>query len=439
MDLIGEIVERKPAQANAPVIENASKLTGFPKLEKIDFRAKKSRFRSTAKKAPKVVEPEPEVSEAQRIHQENMDKISLLTIDEISAEKEELLASLDPKLLQTLLQRTEARQNSDSAHSHHVHAEGHDGWIGGGRDGSSMPKLDDADVKRALGVKTVQFAEEDNKIFPATEETVIESNVAEAGDEDDDEIAPEGYQIIEEEPAPQEFNVHFPKPKTATEDPDLDLNDPKFFDQLHEKYFPDFPKETSKLAWMTTPMPKRKINVYESISDMRFDFKGNLVELDDKSQDVPTYMGLHHHSDNPQLAGYTIPELVHFSRSVVPTQRCLGIQVLGRILHKLGLHKYNIIPMSANDQEDDNSEFAEEVKEFRNQFEDLVWDLLDQVRAIDSITEASDETKTKNLSVRNYALEALWLWKQGGGRLWREAKTEEEKLFEQMQKEQFCE
>lgn len=421
-------MERSPQNSAAPKIDEFSKKTGFPKPAKIDFSVKRSRFRAAANQPKLKIEKREEITEAQRIHEQNMEKISSMTLEEVSAEKAELLASLDPKLLQSLLKRTEARAGS---HDSHEHAEGHDGWIGGGRNGRSLPKLDDSDVKKALGGKAVLFAEEDDEVF-------IEDSFDEPAypNSEDDEVAPEGYQILPEPDSSDSIDVHFPKPKPITEDPEMSMYDPKFYDQLHEKYFPDLPKETSKLAWMTTPMPKRKFNAYESISDMRFDFKGNLIKLDDKSQDVPTYIGLHHHSDNPQLAGYTIPELAHFSRSVVPTQRCLGIQVLGRILHKLGLHKYNIVPLSV-DEDEESPGYAAEMKEVLDQFEDMMWNLLYQVRAIDSITEASDETKTKNLSVRNYALEALWLWKKSGGRLWTPSRSEEEVIAENLYKEAF--
>ena len=418
MDLIGDIVERTPAKMSEPVVVDAARRSGFPEIKRIDFRQKRSRFKSDTK--PKSRDQQPaESSEAQRIHEENMKKISLMTVEEISAEKEELLASLDPKFLQALLKRTEARNPS---HESHKHAEGHEGWIGGGRNGTLLPQLDEADVKKALGVKSVLFAEEDTELF------ANESHIKQDKENGEDtEIAPDVYQLVED-PQPPTPAVHFPVPKS--EGPDLDINDPEFYRKLHEKYYPDLPKETSKLAWMTTPVQERKFSAYESISDMRFDFKGDLIELDEKSQDIPTYMGLHHHSDKEQLAGYTIPELVHFSRSVVPTQRCLGIQVLGRILHKIGLHKYNIVPLSAHEEEDENPAYTSEIAKVRTQFEDLMWDLLAQVRAIDSIVEASDELKTRNLSVRNYALEALWLWKKGGGRVAEVKKTDEYEIAE---------
>lgn len=415
MDLIGDIVEHDVEEPLPPSAVAPS--SGFPTLKRFDFLKKASRFKN--KSAEKVQDPATELTEAEKIHKENIEKLALLTSDEIAQERAELLQGLDPKLIQTLLKRTEER----TSHEHHEHAEGHDGWIGGGRDGYQLPHLDTEDVNRALGVKTVRFNEE-----PQVQQAQELEQYDEI-DPEENEIAPEGYQIVEEEePQEPEVDVHFPKPKK--EDHDLDLDDPNFFDKLHEKYYPDLPKETSKLAWMTEPVPLKKVTTYEAISDMRFDFKGNLVELEnDKSKEIPTHLGLHHHSENPQLAGYTLVELAHLSRSVVPTQRCFSIQMLGRILHKLGLHKYNIMPIA---DEDSGPEFKQEVKDMGDHFDNMMWDLIEQLRIIESITEAADENKTKNLSVRTYAIEALWLWKEGGGRT-ATPKSEEDMIAQQLQ------
>lgn len=161
---------------------------------------------------------------------------------------------------------------------------------------------------------------------------------------------------------------------------------------------------------MTTPIPETRINTYESIGDLRFDFKGDLVELENDT-DTPTYMGLHHHSENPNLAGYTLSELAHLARSVVPGQRCVAIQTLGRVLHKLGQHKYSVMPIDTEDPE--SKEFNEGIREISENFEKMIWDLIEQLRLLETLNEAADESKTRNLSVRNYAIEALWLWKQG--------------------------
>lgn len=424
MDLIGDIVEHDVQTPTAPVAPMGIS-TGFPALKKFERRRTSRRERTSepAKKTSDSVKVEEEVqerdlSEAEKSHEENVKKIALLTTEEIAQEQQELLQGLDPKLIQSLLRRTEKRSHD---HDHdHTHAEGYDGWIGGGRNGVELPHLDSEDVNRALGVKTVRF-----------DESKPEEHVHEDGIDDDDEIAPSDYQIVpdeEDDDEPDHFkevDVHFPKPKREE---DLDLDDPDFFDKLHEKYYPDLPKETNKLAWMTEKVPQKRVTTYEAISDMRFDFKGNLVELEgENSKEIPTHLGLHHHSDNPQLAGYTLVELAHLSRSVVPTQRCFSIQMLGRILHKLGLHKYNIMPIPEED-----SAFTQEVKEVVETFEDMMWDLIEQLRIIESLTEAADENRTKNLSVRTYAIEALWLWKEGGGRKEVKPKSEEDIIAQEV-------
>lgn len=432
MDLIGEIVEHDVQEAVPPTAPSGATNNGFPQLAKFDFSKKKpSRFRQppATKREPT---PRRELSEAEKIHEENIKKILELSTEEIAQERQELLQGLDPKLIQSLLKRAEERSPSHASHSH---AEGFDGWIGGGKNDVKLPHLDLEDVNRALGVKTVRFSEEPQVEEAKVEKLTEEDNENEHGEEQtdekeedenaNDEIAPDGYQIVsDEEP---EVDVHFPKPKAPTEDPEMDLNDPNFLSKLHEKYYPDLPKETAKLAWMSEPLPQQRITTYEAISDMRFDFKGNLVELTDENAEKPTHLGLHHHSDNPQLPGYTLAELLHLTRSVVPTQRCLGIQMLGRILHKLGLHKYNIAPVADTEE---NPALEQEISLLVTQFESMMWDLIEQLRIVESLTEAS---QAKNLSVQNYAIEALWLWKQGGGRPETVQPTEEEVIADHLQ------
>ncbi|KAI3405112.2 hypothetical protein KGF56_002068 [Candida oxycetoniae] len=122
---------------------------------------------------------------------------------------------------------------------------------------------------------------------------------------------------------------------------------------------------------------------FESISDLRFDFKGDIT------QNQKASLGLHHHQEDPHMAGYTLVELARLSRSVIPSQRCISIQTLGRILHNLGKHKFTVC--------DD---------EKQREFEKMVWDLVGELRIEESLMEAASE-KTRNVSVRNYAVEAL--------------------------------
>lgn len=423
MNLIGEIVEKEietPSEFTANV-----ETSGFPaadllkKKRALRFKNAQNPVRSTestAKDSPSASSKAQENAlEAQKIHQENLNRLANMSEAEILQEQQELLSGLDPKLVKSLTNRSKARSKVE--HSGHNHAEGYNGWIGGAKEGvqADFGHLDDEDVDRALGISkksvsfapTVEYEDLDDtqrqnmsswEDVDDVRELTVNANAVSLEDE-----APADYQLTNDDEEPED-SVHFPKPSTKL-DEDLDLNDPSFFDKLHEKYYPDLPKETSKLSWMTTPVPHVLHTTYESVSDIRFDFQGNIVELPDTEEaidKIPTYLGLHHHSDAPNLAGYTLPELAHLSRSVVPGQRCISIMTLGRILHKLGKHKYNVAESGSS--------------EVNQQFEEMVWSVIEQHRILDTLTEAADESRTKNLSVRNYALEALWLWKQGGGR-----------------------
>lgn len=445
MDLVGEIVEKdvgEPTLPSVPETVDIKKIQDLKAKRQSAFAARRKN-RDAPKRAARPVDntPNETLSEAEKIHKENMEKISSMSPEEIEAESQELMSQLNPKLIESLKKRAEQREQKDhkshQQHHDHQHAEGYSEWIGGMKteDGiKELSHLDKDDIDKALGISKLSIDDEltpvpekqkksEKKVRFDTMSTVRYEDLPEGT-----EIEESGWEDVEDindlmEDAPEEYNlvndtqeeIHFPKPKSDTPEygEDLDLNDPNFYDKLHEKYYPDLPKETSKLAWMTQPVPKQVSSTYESISDMRFDFQGNLIELDKTTSDVPTHLGLHHHSDNPHLPGYTLGELVHLSRSVVAGQRCLSVQMLGRILHKLGLHKYNIIPVS---DDDNDKEFNENAQQITKEFEKMMWDLIEELRVIDSISEAADEKRTSNLSIRNYAIEALWLWKQGGGR-----------------------
>lgn len=472
MDFINDIVEHEVEAPSEPI---AIAPTGFPATKQ--FTAKKlSRWSQNKMKQKRGSAPKRQ-SEAERIHEENIKKIASMTMEEVAQEREELLRELDPKLIQSLLKKTQKRSQADQYDDSFTEeeksqrdkelkrSEGYDGWIGQKRTSQGLQdlsKLDEDDVNRALGISKQDDEYEKNLVIQDDEDlysinkpkkskksvsfdtiaTVKYEDlpedvpVEEKGWEDiedlnemftgvsSEEIAPDDYQLTQDE---NKLGVHFTKPKSHHDE--FDLNDPEFYNKLHEKYYPDLPKETDKLKWMTEPLPKQVSTTYESISDMRFDFDGNLINIDEKSADIPTFHGLHHHSEDPQLAGYTLSELSRLSRSVVPGQRCIAIRTLGRILYKLGKHQFNILPI--NEEDDQSKEFNDNMQQVLANFENLVWDLIEELRIIESITEASNEKKTKNVSVNNYAIESLYLWKQGGGRP--KMKTGEENIIEILQ------
>ena len=63
----------------------------------------------------------------------------------------------------------------------------------------------------------------------------------------------------------------------------------------------------------------------------RFDFNGCLVS---KTDNIPEYVGLHHHGDDPTAPGYTLEELFILARSFLQ-QRVFALQVLARIIRKV--------------------------------------------------------------------------------------------------------
>ncbi|XP_072425369.1 RNA polymerase II-associated protein 1 isoform X2 [Chiloscyllium punctatum] len=88
--------------------------------------------------------------------------------------------------------------------------------------------------------------------------------------------------------------------------------------------------EYEKLEWMKDlPKPRRRKTKEEM--QARFSFHGDLIPPD---VDLPTHLGLHHHGEQPEQAGYSLQELFHLVRSQVIQQRALALQTLARIIQK---------------------------------------------------------------------------------------------------------
>ncbi|XP_051872012.1 RNA polymerase II-associated protein 1 isoform X2 [Pristis pectinata] len=88
--------------------------------------------------------------------------------------------------------------------------------------------------------------------------------------------------------------------------------------------------EYEKLEWMKDlPKPRRRKTNKEM--QARFSFHGDLIP---PGVDVPTHLGLHHHGEQPEEAGYSLQELFHLSRSQIIQQRTLALQMLARVIQK---------------------------------------------------------------------------------------------------------
>ncbi|ODQ80296.1 hypothetical protein BABINDRAFT_61500 [Babjeviella inositovora NRRL Y-12698] len=434
MDLIGDIVEHDipaPVEPSFPTGPMPDMSKRKPSAWRKRFEQKGIASMSGFKKMDYLG-----LSEAEKINQENIEVLSQMSAEEREREKQELIDSLDPMILQALIKRANKRSSEAEAE-----IEGYGTWIGGTKEDDKRGKnsdeaawgggLNSADVDKALGLGGASLVKDlKENVEAASSKTSLEDKKVrfnttakvQYDDEDDlvdaegwedveylDDLAPsfEAAQALDNQTLEEMMNsVHFPRRQVAdpTENK-LDLDDPDFNRKLHEKYFPDLPMDTEKLKWMEPVKVTANALVYDNINELRFDFRGDLI-IPDENAAIPTHAGLHHHSEDAQMAGYTFRELAHLARSKMNSQRCIAIQTLGRILHKLGKKAYNIVPESAGaDAPEQELSWAE--------FEKMCREVIAELRITETLEAAADEKLTKNLSVRNYAIEALWLWKQG--------------------------
>uniref|UniRef100_A0A3B4AK67 Uncharacterized protein n=1 Tax=Periophthalmus magnuspinnatus TaxID=409849 RepID=A0A3B4AK67_9GOBI len=94
--------------------------------------------------------------------------------------------------------------------------------------------------------------------------------------------------------------------------------------------------EPEKLEWMRDLPPPRKKGTNKAMQ-ARFNFAGTLIP---PAEDLPTHLGLHHHGDEPERAGYSLQELFLLSRSQVIQQRTLALSTLAKIISKARCGEY---------------------------------------------------------------------------------------------------
>ncbi|XP_034517020.1 RNA polymerase II-associated protein 1 isoform X2 [Ailuropoda melanoleuca] len=86
--------------------------------------------------------------------------------------------------------------------------------------------------------------------------------------------------------------------------------------------------ELEKLHWTQDLPPLRKQRTQERMQ-ARFNLQGELLAPD---VDLPTHLGLHHHGEEAERAGYSLQELFHLTRSQVSQQRALALHVLAQVI-----------------------------------------------------------------------------------------------------------
>ncbi|XP_078190446.1 RNA polymerase II-associated protein 1 isoform X4 [Callithrix jacchus] len=88
--------------------------------------------------------------------------------------------------------------------------------------------------------------------------------------------------------------------------------------------------ELEKLHWTQDLPPLRRQQTQERMQ-ARFSLQGELLAPD---VDLPTHLGLHHHGEEAERAGYSLQELFHLTRSQVSQQRALALHVLAQVISR---------------------------------------------------------------------------------------------------------
>jgi hypothetical protein len=339
-------------------------------------------------------DPTEDVEERKRIDEENRKRLESMSAEEIDEERQELFSQLNPSLVERLLKRA----NLDD-----------------GRGDTGLYPAAKIEVERnpqnlsvtEASSATISGTEPD--AVPVAQPSGYPTKSAKAVTFVDDDLppsAPIGLQPASQPPQPLQTthpSLHFP---TAPSAPDLDPSDPSFLENLHKKYFPSLPADPSKLAWMA-PLPTHGsvadqespyYPAHEALpaSALRFDFRGSLLPPR-ISRAMPSTKGLHHHGEAPEAAGYTIPELARLSRSAFPAQRCIAFQTLGRLLYRLGRGEWG--------GEDSAIVMG-------------LWRCVEEGKVIQTLEEAA-AAEGGHQGSKVYAVEAVWLWQKGGGKVWR--------------------
>ena len=403
---IGDIKERATAPPSAPKLKTTP--TGFPEHKK---RTRSSAFKqqrggslkptdshnafplpsnvaTQSANANTLTQQDPSIDESERrkIDEENKRRLASMTEEEIHEERQDLLTALNPSLIETLLRRANLDPGRGDTGTEAPSAVAEES-----QETSVPPKGGDESVpaprpagKLVTPVRSVRFETDEEPIESI--DLQLASNTS--------------AQPPLEIPQPL---IHFP---TAPSAPDLDPSDPSFLENLHSKYFPTLPVDPSKLAWMA-PLPThgsvadRESPYYPAndalpASALRFDFRGGILPPR-ISRAMPSTKGLHHHGEAPEAAGYTVPELARLSRSAFPAQRCIAFQTLGRLLYRLGRGEWG----------DEDSEITKGL-----------WRCVEEGKVTQTLEEAAC-AEAGHQGSKVYAVEAVWLWQKGGGKVWK--------------------
>ncbi|XP_076021736.1 RNA polymerase II-associated protein 1 isoform X2 [Genypterus blacodes] len=227
-------------------------------------------------------------AETTRIHRENQAKIQAMSQTEILEEQKKLLSHLDPRLVDFIRARKPQSVLSSKP--------------------PSKPPQDTIEDFSPERVKPDSDSPSPAVTLQKTPDVEMEREEEEEGNRIDEEEQPPALSLTGEElpMKPQKEWIHMDK------------------------------LEPEKLQWMgDLPAPRKKGT--KTAMQARFDFAGALIP---PTKDLPTHLGLHHHGEEPECAGYSLQELFLLSRSQIIQQRSLALNTLANILSKARAGEY---------------------------------------------------------------------------------------------------
>lgn len=441
--LIGEIREREPTTATppAPAPPSSTSSTGFPAHRRRNktpsFKERRAEQKAAAGVNPPLPNTPPTIQDDKRaIGEENRRHLASMSEAQIQREREELMESMDPALLERFLRR--ARIDDDEK--------------AGSETPTATPTSTPAPATTSAVEESMTPKPQKSVSFdippPGQKPTPSTSHKpsppkSSANDDRPPLHPPNDLLPASEKPPTLDPSVietfHFPRPKQPM--PVLDPSSPDFLTDLQSHYFPEMTTDPAALSWLRPPSSDPEdpdsISPYHPASsaismapsEIRFSLRGTILGPS-TSLALPTTLGLHHHGNDPQAAGYTIPELAILSRSTFAAQRCIAWQVLGRILFRLGKGEFG----------ERGGQLSEGLW-FVIEKEGVVGGMLAEAEGVsgqDRVrgkTEEKNENEEKNAKEGNqdrpvlpvasgigrhasaaaWAMEGVWLWQKGGG------------------------
>lgn len=443
-DMIGEIRERAPTAAVPPAPTPTASSTGFPAHRR---RNKPSSFkqRRAEQTAPPKEEPtistKPTIQDDKKsIGEENTRHLASMSEAQIEKEREELMASLDPGLLERFLRRANIDEDEKAG-------EQADEKAPAPLQATVEEEQEEKQDTSSKSKKSVSF-----DIPPTAQEAAPKPTPPPQRVPTDMPKLPPGHDDLPPTQVPKDLHpaseypnmdpstierFHFPQPTQPM--PTLDPSSPNFLTDLKTHYFPEITHNPSSLSWLQPPSSSEEdpesTSAYHPASNaismapssIRFSLRGTIL-APSTSLSLPTTLGLHHHGDDPQAAGYTIPELAILSRSTFPAQRCVAWQVLGRILYRLGkaefgdrggqlseglwfcIEKEGVVAGMLNEADGVSSSNLGKIKT-DDQKKDGDGDGENQDQAGPPVASGIG----RHASATAWAVEGVWLWQKGGG------------------------